>query len=261
MINSSLLFFASTVLLEPFPISSSGIRAVLVHAGFIPTLSSSSLLQCIDHVGHGLIACLLILFFMPRWRIWLKTMPRNWKQGVRLCIVGFIVDMLTVLLHIFHDNSSVVLPLYAGFCVTTACLVSLYWCPQPRRTELYYGDSITIAVSQGVAFLIPGISRLALVYTALRWRSISIRTAFETAWIMVFPLYCAAGIHGLWVYRYGQSQAEVGLHYLSILSIFGITTIAWCCMWLVWYIMRREYTLFFAFITAVAAWYAYGIYA
>lgn len=261
MIESSILFFASTVLLEPFPISSSGIRAVLVHAGLIPTLTNTSCIQCIDHSGHALIACVLAVFFMSRWRLWFTTLSRSWPLAARLWVIGFIVDGLTAVLYLTNMHTVFLLPLYGGFCITTLCLISLYWCPQPTRTKLYYSDSIAIAIGQGIAFLVPGISRLALVYAVLRWRSVSLRTAFETAWIMVFPLYCAAGMHVLWVYWYGQPLTEAGLHFVPILLIFGIATIAWCALSLVWYIMRSEYTLFFAFITAIAAWYAYGMYA
>ena len=108
----------------------------------------------------------------------------------------------------------------------------------------------------------PGVSVLPTVYTVLRWRSFTSRNAFEIAWITGFPLYDSKclGLHAPFHTLY-PVYADISYVQLCAYAVFvsSIATIAYGCMWLVWYIIRNGYAAIFGGITACAASHAYSV--
>ena len=217
-----LLLFLSIVL-ECFPISSSG--NIYLITKFIETALhisfSKELLMVIDYLSHGAIACTIALYFFPRWIVLVKNLKKTWPIILRLCIAGFVTEIITVFCWLIIDfiPTSPVL-LATGFLITTISLWSLRWCPEKSESTIIYGlnNAWLLGFVQGVA-LLPGISRFGLTFTTARWLGFSSKKSFELSFLISWPINVGAFLLGTFKLYKHQLYDLLNLKLLLVMLI------------------------------------------
>jgi len=192
-----LLFFVQVVL-ESLPVSSSGHLALLVQLLVKSGKSDfAGQLMVLDGLWNALLhlptLVILALYFLPPYLPLLLRPARSWRLVVRVAVLTVLADLIAGILYIRYASTfKTIMPLWGGFALTVAILLSLRWCPRVRPgTRLTAWRAVALAFLHLPA-LMPGVSRLATVFTAARWLGFRGRRAFEIAWLLHAPLIIAA---------------------------------------------------------------------
>lgn len=172
-----------------------------------------------------------------------------------LCwIIG--ADVLTFFFFLIKKQFCIQVPLFLSFFITACILFSLFFIPTKGRTISLTGRrAFLLGCVQSLA-LIPGISRLAAVFTAARWQGFDGDTAFKIAWALQVPLMLGASVRTLlhgWVHTHVfQSLYGCGFLFLISASLGGVLTFMFMRL-----CVRRDYVGYFSFYVlgaAVMAW-------
>ena len=255
MVSLAILFFVQIVV-ESVPVSSSG-HVVLVERIlrrlygpfiFYDNWDTSDLLSLLLHVMHIPTLIIVTFFFLHRWlRVTKQELPC--RVIVHWGSIIFLVDAITACWYfIFKHQITVPLPLSVGFTITAALLFSLRWVIDQKRYSITWQDGIIFGMVQGAA-LLPGISRFAAVFVAVRWRGFNNNYAFCIAWLVQVPLMIAAGMRSgylLWInqdlnqlYTFSIGTAVMCATLLGALGFYGVYHLAitnrlW---WFAWYML------------------------
>jgi len=205
------IWMALQVLMESLPVSSSGhlgllemlfvrcnidINNVLLpyYAFFIDGMSINTFL----HVLHAPTALIIAVFFYYRWFFLLRHIARTWHIVLKIILFTGIADAVTAIFFIVFKLYPLSFSLIVGFVVTAIMLYSLRFCSLSTRSTWTWQGAFFIGMVQGIS-LLPGISRFASVYVALRWYGLPARKAFEIMWLVQWPLIALASMHGIYV--------------------------------------------------------------
>ncbi len=260
-----ILFIFCQVILESFPVSSSGHTMLLsqilkrwFNISFVFTFP-----KVVDYFLHGPTIVILLIFFRRDWFDIFRWIFRyfsfdfsNWRDSYKhlvfvfLKIVFFVIwaDFFTVIFYltfqfIFDDawffNSNLLL--VVGFCFTSVILFSLYFKDRYfflSFESLDFGRVGVIGFLQGVA-LLPGVSRMATTYVAARWLNVSPRRAFQFSLLIQFPLLVLAFSRSL----YKMFEFSF-FHYLCNIRIFSFlifaSVISYLFFNLVYWLARKQ---------------------
>ncbi len=217
-----LIFFLIPILLEPFPLSSSG-HALLLHEFLSKTFGIFlyEIPSYYDHLLHGPIAVVVLLFF---WRTWLRILKISSKEQIKtMFVAGVIADAITVF---WYEFFSVVgtsfFPLALGFFITACLLFSLVCCATKVREQPFtLWAGLLLGMTQGVA-LLPGISRFGTTFVVARWLGFSAQKAFIFSFLIEWPISVAGFFKG----AYEMHQAQGDLSELLNLSVGLVILVA-----------------------------------
>ena len=234
---------ALQVIGESLPISSSGhyLLGQLIARQYglvLPLLSEE-----FDFLLH-ITACVIIasFFFSTWWPLLRAVVRKKSAQQVFVHLVSFtvIAGTITCLFYpakkIFTPYTALLLPYgFAG----TVCVLGLLYCyerrikhgtwitPRMTRMTVIFGTkSLLLGLVQGIALLLPGLSRFAVVYSTARWLGYAPRRAFQVCFLIQFPLISAAVLFkGLPALMHAEFRTQV-LHASVLLALAGSTLIA-----------------------------------
>jgi undecaprenyl-diphosphatase len=222
-----LVIIGASIILEMLPMSSS------THISFFTKLLqknnqlplSPEILHAFDFVMHGPILCVLALFFHQRFKLLLLYSVHYWRSALRFILLCAVIESVTVAFYLLWMKiDSRVFPIWAGFFVTTVCLLSEYFLPEHKEsTQLSLKKALIIGCAQGCAFL-PGISRLGITYACARWCGFSRRHAFEISFLIEAPISAAAFYKG--IMDLSTMQALNLLNYKTYLIMLIATGVA-----------------------------------
>lgn len=249
------LFICAQVVLESFPVSSSGHLAVLelvTHTSWEQLVALPAHLdtyhhtQNVYHLLHGVSALVIALFFVRSWWPVLYNWRRCWRQIMYIIAYGTIADGITsgffILMHIYNVHW---FPVGLGFIITILALASLYWCKPSAYVPYTWYHAIMLGVVQGCA-LLPGISRFGLTYVIGRWLRLPPYKACEISFLIEWPLIAAACIASVPL----LSNPDIYTQFLNPLTLLVILIAgggAWAGLALVTYLIRIQRLWLFAF--------------
>jgi undecaprenyl-diphosphatase len=233
------LWMAVQIVLESFPISSSGHLVLLerfMHK-VSASMSGSSLMMDYDffdsallresvvHFLHGPTLLVIAIVFFSSWFFLIIHPLRCWRIIAKALTMVIITDTVTTVGYVFFACTGVDwFPLVAGFFITMVSLASLHFCPLGVSRPACWRAASVLGLVQGIA-LLPGISRLASTFVAARWLGFSSRRALEYSLLIQVPLIAAAFAQS--VYRLQKYDLW---HYVvtgpTIVTLMGATCLA-----------------------------------
>jgi len=232
------LWLAVQILLESFPVSSSGHCSLLEqylqkygyqinhYQDFFLHNKATSLLRVaiLDHFVHGVTVVVIAVFFFSRWSWLLRNIWLCWRIVVKIVGLAICADLITVLFYLVFGWYKVAIPVVIGFFITGLSLISLRFVPRAPFAPLSWQKACVLGVVQGFA-LLPGISRFAATYVCARWLALSPYKAFEVSWLIDWPLIAAAFLHsaGLIIVTAPESLL-LRPTILAVMSIAGIVS-------------------------------------
>jgi len=216
------LFLYLSVVLETFPISSSG-HITVMQALFEKFRWPYYVDENYDLFFHGPIAIMVALFFFNDWFFIVKGFPRTLPYIKKIVCRGFITDSLTVLAYFLLFKNNAFIPVWVGFLITSALIFSLKWCrTSPPYCVWNYRNALMLGFVQSIA-LIPGISRLGSTFVCARWMGFSVRKALQLSFLIEWPISCAAflkGMHALY-----QENKIVELLQLKVILVMIVAMV------------------------------------
>ncbi len=201
------MWAATQIILESFPISSSGHSALLAFWCPLPhyLLMAKPFITYVNYALHMPTAIIICLFFIREWSFPFIHFRRCWKIILKISGLTALASMVTVVGYgITSLIQKIMLPLPISFAITGVILLSLRWCPR-GDAKWNTPKAIVLGVIQAFAF-VPGISRLACTYVASRWMGISVRRAFQISLLIQWPLILSASIYSCILLRTSMSE-------------------------------------------------------
>lgn len=214
------LFIGLSIVLESFPISSSG-HILLLQQLFDKLGFPFSLDENLEYFLHAPILLVVAIFFYNRWNV-VGAIPRSFPLIQKIFTLGFITDGITVAAYFIFFKNRAFLPLWIGFFITGLLLLSLYFCSTSSRLVSWnYKNSCILGITQSLA-LIPGISRFGSTFVVARWLGFPSRKAFELSFLIEWPISLAATLKGFYS-LYTHNELIELLHPTMILVIIIAT--------------------------------------
>jgi len=190
--SSFLIVMCVQIILESFPVSSSGHVILLEHflrlfySGAFIAVSESKLLS---HFLHGPTAVVLAVFFWDRWTFLLKHFLIMWRIIIKIIFFAFLADIMTLIWYILFNSviDISIFPIGLGFLISMLCLFSLRFLKREKYEVVTWQKALIIGAFQGVAFL-PGVSRFGLTFVVGCWLGLSAKKSFEFSFVIQWPL-------------------------------------------------------------------------
>lgn len=247
------LLLVVPILLEPFPISSSGHAFLLEQVCKFFGVRVPLIPSAFDHCLHGPIAVATLLYFFQPWLMWLLNQRKNFFL---LCCSLCIIELLTVSWYgIFSYTGMTFFPISLGFFITSLLLLSLRFCPtQYVKSSLNLRIGSVLGMVQGVS-LLPGISRFGSTFVAARWCGFSSQKAFELSFLIEFPISVAAFLKGSYILMYRNNFMHELLNLVPPFVILITIISCYGGLWLINYIVNKNalwlFGVYMFFITAI----------
>lgn len=204
-----LLLSAVQIITESFPISSSGHVAMLIDAISRSPVEQAALFAQIDSLQgllHVPTLITLALVYFHDWFFLVRHMLRCCTRIIKIAFLSFISCAITALVYfVVKPQQMVGIPLLAGFIISAGALVSVCWAPK-KNNAWNISSACVLGLVQACA-LVPGISRMALTYSAGVWLGISGRRALQISFLIQVPLII--GSFAL-AYCNGDLSADMG---------------------------------------------------
>jgi len=230
--DSLILVLFFQVILESFPISSSG------HLFFLKKFFQKNLdktgLSFVEHFSHVPTFLIIAAVFWKEWTsIFLKLIRFDFGRDsyrrllsivIRIALLALVVCLITIffymILKIFGgkfvfltEQTSVLI----GFSITTLILLSTLFVPENR--EIWdFRKSVILGVAQGIS-LLPGISRLGTTYVAARWLGISSRRSLQISFLGFVPLIMGSAFEGCMKLRKIKISFELNFSSMNLILI------------------------------------------
>ncbi len=221
-----MLYIFFSIVLETFPISSSG-HLELLHRIFEKLDLPDFCNEAIDLFLHGPIALVIALFFFNDWCFFIQNFPRTLPLIKKIFLRGIITDGITVLVYFLFYKKIFFLPVWIGFLITSGLLFSLYYCnKKPPFAEWNCYNAMLLGIVQSIA-LIPGISRLGSTFVCARWMGLSMRRSFQLSFLIEWPISCAAFLKG--TYSLYHENKIVELLQLKVILVMIIAIVCGLC--------------------------------
>lgn len=225
------------VVAESFPISSSGHCTLLERVwekieNTKPWLmpphpwSDTFFFERFLDVLHVVPLVIVAVYFSGRWSIFVRHPLSTWRIAVRLVGYAALAGMMTGFFYVMRSYDYVgAVPLWIGFALTTACLLSLIYLPT-GTVRLNVWRALVLGFFQGIPLLIPGVSRFAVTFFGARVLGFSLRHSLEVSFMIQWPLMLAAATRSVLFFAHGARG--VFLHPLFWLVLMSAALIAWC---------------------------------
>lgn len=196
------VYIFAQILLESFPVSSSGHCLLLAQWYFFLNQSSLSRFDAyffltknickeqVDALLHAPTLIILALFFFRRWFLLVRHPIRCRFIIAKLILYVMISTAIALFFYFVLPIQQHALPLGIGFLLTLLLALSTYYTPL-GTASLTTGSAAIIGLGQAIA-LLPGISRLGTTYALARWLGISSRRSLEISFMIQTPLLLAA---------------------------------------------------------------------
>ena len=247
------LLLVTPILLEPFPISSSGHALLLEQLYSFFHLDVPSLPAAFDHWLHGPTAVATLIYFFQSW---LAFLLEQRKKFLLVAFSLFIIELLTVRWYVLFSHTGMTffsLPL--GFFITALLLLSLLFCPIPRtKASLNIGNGSVLGMVQGIS-LLPGISRFGSTFVVARWCGFSSQKAFELSFLIEFPISVAAFLKGSYILMHQNIFLHELLNLISPLVMVIAVLSCYGGLWLINGIIKKNclwmFGIYMLFITAI----------
>lgn len=251
------------IVLESFPISSSAHSILLqqllqrMGGGIISREASCAFFEqatlfdsdVLAHWAHGPTVVIVPLFFASQWFFLVRHMQRCWRIIAKIIFYTALADMVTAIFFIlFHMIGNAWFPVSLGLIITFLCLYSLAYVPRQRSVIWDWRTALFLGLAQGCA-LLPGISRMAITYTAARWIGFVPRKSFEISLLIQWPLIFAAWCNSIRVLRHQgmlvnclQPMLLISMVCASIVAWYGLRFTYYCFLtnrerWFAWYLL------------------------
>ncbi len=222
-----LFFLIFQIIFESLPISSSGHTLFLY--GDVP--------MSISFAVHAIAALISVAYL---W--WYRREVAHWVEnqsfqsllffGLALGAVVFGTGVLFCVRWYVQRQYALALPcspdvsIMLGLFFTALLLASSRYAPVYRTAHRLWFDSIGLILAQGLALLVPGVSRMATVYVAARWLGWSGTAAWYWTVATGLPLFMGAGVLGVGMILYSGTFSLVWWQVvLFLLAIIGSFTI------------------------------------
>jgi len=244
------------IVLESFPVSSSGHCFLLqkIFSDFFSSNLSDVYSVCsvtaetffnnklVTHFLHGPTVFVLAFFFFRRWSFLLIHFRSCWKVIVKLIFLmglsGSATAVLYIVVKVFHLSS---FPLWIGFFLSACALFSLRFIKEEKRAAFSWSRALILGLVQGVA-LLPGISRMGVVFVAARWLGLSKKKSFEVTFLIFWPLTAAAFLNSVTIRAwYADLCVWHVLFSVRTLSVFFVASVvAFFSLWFVWFLVQKK---------------------
>jgi undecaprenyl-diphosphatase len=253
------VLIAAQIVLESFPISSSGHVRLLELLGFNSGIIDQVQDQIFQHFLHGPTLVIIALFFWRRWTPLIIRLGRSWRIVVRLVFLVALADSITGLWYCFfamHDVSQ--FPIGIGFCITALVLASLRCCAPSQPQKFAVKHALILGLVQGLA-LLPGISRMAITYVVARWLRFSERAALELSCAIQWPLIAAAFVRSavqIMMVPHAEPLYSIVIAGPTLLVIAMSSVVAWFCLRLTQHCIMHNVLWCFAYYMVIpfTAW-------
>ncbi len=234
--NGFVVLVLVQLIAESLPISSSShveIARMLMERGGLLVAPWS---MHFDHLLHGSMILVLVLFFWREWLVPAKFFFRGLRNNVGLlklknqssvstvswyrlcrviCNVALLQLLVLVLVTCWYFGMMPILKsmqwfshpatLVGGLVVTALALLSLRFKREQVYTTFGLREAVVLSIVQMIA-LLPGISRFASCYVCARWLNISPRRALQVTFAVELPLIMGAFVvHGIPVVLNGSA--------------------------------------------------------
>lgn len=215
------IYIFISIVLEAFPISSSGHSQLFCSiTNYVTTYVCN---KSFDLVLHGPIAFIIPWYFFNDWILIIRQFPRTLGIIKKIFYNGLIIDSITVGAYFLFFKNNQYLPLWLGFVITSATLISLLWCPNYTSIKKWSSlNSVILGCVQAFS-LTPGISRLGVTYATACWMGAKPLRAFQVSFLIELPISCAAFLKG--VYEVKQENKIFELLQLKVILVMLIATI------------------------------------
>jgi undecaprenyl-diphosphatase len=236
------LWAAAQIILESFPISSSGHVALLSFVCPVDSTFSTYIYvrEYIGYVLHLPTAIVVAIFFAPQWSFPFIHIKRCWKLVLKISWYTALATTVTLIgygLSIAQGGAlKMSLPLPVSFFITACCLWSLRWCKNDTYEKLDSLKVIVLGAVQALAF-VPGISRFAITYVVARWMRLPARRAFEVSFLIQWPLIMCAALYSVYV-LYRPSIELLNLPF--VLVMLGASIMAYAGLCIVSYMVKKR---------------------
>ncbi len=247
------IFLLLQIVFESLPVSSSG------HAALFSLRVPGS----VDFFAHFFAWGIFVAYlFLQReeirtwwqiagrfaWRSYLGALFLVWA-GTALVLVGKLFFMRSVIPQGWL--------LAFGFLLSGSALLSLRLLQLSRSDHVSLAKtSIGLLVAQSLALILPGVSRMGLVFVAARWLGWSSKAAWYWMIATAFPLFAGAGLLGLFA---------GGVHLITVLGgvqAWLVVVLAWTLSWFLFlgaaYLARSERFWVFGYYMIALALLAAG---
>jgi undecaprenyl pyrophosphate phosphatase UppP len=218
--NDVILILVVQVIMESFPVSSTGHMVLAQHfwtrftGNFLTDLP-----EYFDHFLHGPTIIILMTVFFYSWARPLGRLLVGWwlmvaggreltwqvrrLTSIFIKLAGLVMaaDVMTLgcyaIRKLFLKKTCILsnpMVVFCGLCITTVVLFSLYFKERQicRPAALTWWRAVLLGICQGISLLLPGCSRFAGTYVVGRWLNLSRRRALEFSFLIQFPLIFAA---------------------------------------------------------------------
>lgn len=182
------MLIVAQIILESFPISSSGHLVLLEHFfSFHPFLLITSN-KMFEHFLHGPTVIVLAAFFYDRWIFLLKNIRICWSYIIKIIGLAFAADIVTSMFFVlFHYVDTSFFSVGVGFLISAFALLSLKFCNKKVYGFVTIKKALILGAIQGIA-LLPGISRFGTTFVVGCWLGLSPKKSFEFSFIIFWPL-------------------------------------------------------------------------
>lgn len=177
------------------------------------------------------------------------------RKGLGVVVLA---EGITVLFFLVKHCDLFVMPLALGFLGTACALISLrrLSVEDRERSSLRWRDGFWVGLAQGIALVVPGVSRLALTYVAGRWSGLNMQSSFYFSALVQIPLCGGAALLGtsaLW------KAGQLGMIFSNggWLSLTCATIGAYLLLWMVEWMMRRDVIGYLGLYMLFPAMYAF----
>lgn len=256
--NDLMLLISASIVLESFPISSSGhltlIEWYMQRWGYN---NAASLHDIANHIANFSPALILPIFFYDQWVVlWHALCAGNYELLIHVVVSGFVAELITVGFYAFFSYvGTSFFPLSLGFFISGIVLGSLYWCPEQRTGACFtLKNFLVLGIAQGFA-LLPGVSRLGTTFAAARWLGLNNQQAFFISSLIQWPISVAGFFKGFFMLN-GVCRAQL-LNPLSLLIMLISVIIAYKGLGLMRIIMEYKYMSFFSWYLFFIAFVTY----
>lgn len=245
------IWMAAQIILEMFPISSSGHLQLLEvfykkYADLdIPDFfkQRAVTLKTIYYFLHGPTLFVVLIYFFSQWYSLVFSIH---GLNMRPILWVAIADFITLLLYLLLQRIKIPFSLGIGFIVTMMSLFYTAWWPGSKLLNWHYTDALIVGFAQGVA-LLPGISRLAFTCAVGCFLGFSLYDAFCISWLIQVPLMAAAFAQSIWK-LWGTNKLKQLINMPLALIILISTAVSWMVLQIM--IQAIHANLFF-----VIGWY------
>jgi len=180
------------IILESFPVSSSGHIILLENFFEVFSLGSSSAIssnRMLSHFLHGPTAIVLAAFFFDRWMFLVRHIKTCWPYVLKIIGFAFLADIVTFLIFLIFNHVVDVsfFPIGVGFLISLAFLLSLRFCNREKYGSITVKKALLLGAVQGLS-LLPGVSRFGTTFVAGCWLGLSPKKSFEFSFVILWPL-------------------------------------------------------------------------